>query len=321
MAKPIKRRINFIFIFVLLFLVVLILWDYRSSWIAGRLNFNTVHDGYVTHEKSVKAVFANTEIVVTSPAEGSVIPADEGKRFKRGEKVATVVPTGVGHDQTSSGITVSAPISGLFFSSRDGLEQVATPENLMNLELGGLLAQVENNQPLADNNTDDTSGSDKSENITATVSINSPIGKMVNNLYPSWAFLYLGEEDHIAKGDSIKVAIDGEEYTGAVMRIYDNPKGAVIRFSQYISSSSEKRTMAIIWSFQTATRGLVVPTDAVCASGEEKGVYILLDGVIRYRSVVVLDSNETVTCVEGLPQGTQVVVNPRKGIEGMFIRD
>ncbi|UWG96115.1 hypothetical protein LPY66_14520 [Dehalobacter sp. DCM] len=319
MSKPLKRRINYIFILIVIFLACLILWDYRSNWITGKLTYTSIHEGEVTHEKNIKAVFANTEVILTSPVEGSVLSVGDGKRYKRGETVATVVPSGVGHDPISSGNAVSAPISGLFFSSYDGLEQVVTPENLMNLELGGIVAQVESNGQSAEN-SQTKGGSNANQENTDTVYLNAPIGKMVNNLLPSWAFLYLGEQDHMAKGDFIEVKINDEEYTATVMRVSSEPKGAVIRFSEYISTSTAQRVMEIIWSFESSSKGLVVPTSAVWGTGEEKGVYILLDGVIRYRSVVVLDSNATLTSVEGLPLGTQVVVNPRKDIEGMFVR-
>ncbi|WP_368294034.1 HlyD family efflux transporter periplasmic adaptor subunit [Dehalobacter sp. TBBPA1] len=326
MAKKTRKRFNVFFMILVLSIIGLFLWDYRSSWIAGSLSFETVHQGLVQHEKTVKAVFANTETVLTAPAEGTVVlVGEEGKRFKKGESVARVIPAGVGHEQSDSGIWISAPVSGLFYSQRDGLEQIMTPENLMNMDLDRLLAQTQNNgteteqtETAQENTKENSQPADNSQNTI--VSLHSPIGKMVNNLYPSWVFVYLGIQDSLAVGDVVAFVIDDEEYYGTVMKLSAQPGGAVIRFSQYVQGTEENRIREIAWRFKSPTKGLVVPASALCTSGEEKGVYVLEDGVIRYQGVIVKDSNENLVCVEGLPEGVQVVVNPREGIEGMYVK-
>jgi hypothetical protein len=324
MAKKNRKRLNVFFMILVLSIIGLFLWDYRSSWIAGSLSFETVHQGLVEHEKTVKAVFANTETVLTAPAEGTVVLiGEEGRRFKKGESVARVIPAGVGHEQSDSGIWISAPVSGLFYSHRDGLEQIMTPENLMNMDLDKLLVQTQNDGKESEQTEtarENGQSADNSRNTTVSVSLHSPIGKIVNNLYPSWVFVYLGIQASLAVGDVVEFVIDDEEYYGTVMKLSSQPGGAVIRFSQYVQGTAENRIHEIAWRFQSSTRGLVVPASALCTSGEEKGVYVLEDGVIHYQSVIIKDSNENLACVEGLPEGIQVVVNPREGIEGMYVK-
>lgn len=308
MLKMRRKKRNYPIIIAIVLLLGLIVWNYHSSWLVSQLSIETAHQGWVKHEKQVKAVFANTESVLTAAAEGKVtLIQTEGRRFKIGETVAKIIPTGVDHGSSKEEVKVTAPFSGLFYSYRDGLEQVITPENLMNLDLNGLLAQVNNfQQPSAAENS--------------LVSKNSPIGKMVNNLYPSWAFVYLETTDTMVKDDTFKFIVEEEEYVGTVMKLSGTPRGAIVRFPQYVKGTTENRIIEIIWNNKSSSKGLVVPASSVCTYGEERGVYIRDEGVIRFRSVKVVDSNDQLACVEGLPEGVQIITNPRKGIEGLTMK-
>lgn len=309
MAKKQKKRINYFAIIIIGLIVGFMIWNYHSIWVVKQLSTSTVRQGWVKHEQTLQAIFANTEIVLTAPEEGRVtfIQEEEGRRFKKGETVAVIKPTGVDNGPDKPDAAVSAPIAGLFYSLRDGLEGAVTPENLMNMDLEALLSQVQNSKESLEK------GSDQ-------VSKNAPLGKMVNNLYPSWMFVHLEDNLEMVKDSSVRFIIEGEEYTGTVMKVSAKPRGAVIRFSQYIKGTVEKRSQEVIWSYRPATKGLIVPVGALCTFGEEQGVYVSEQGVIRFRNVKVLDTNESSACVEGLPEGAQVVVNPRGGIEGLPLR-
>lgn len=306
MPKERKKKPNILFIGSIVILLGVFLWNYYSYWRVDQLSLTTARQGWVKHEKKVKAVFANTEIILTAPAEGKFVPVqDDGRRFRKGETVGRLVPTGVDLGQNQGEIAIAAPISGLFYSGRDGLESVMTPENLMNLDLQALLAQTENSQTAAAE--------------AESISKNAPLGKMVNNLYPSWMFVYLEQSDQMVKEETVKFIIDGEEYAGTVMKLSGEPKGTVVRFTQYINGTTESRVKDIVWSYQPSSKGILVPASSLCTFGEEKGVYAGIEGVIRYISVRVTDYNDTVACVVGVPEGVQVIVNPKKGIEGLTI--
>jgi hypothetical protein len=308
MPKGSGRKPNYLMIMSIVLLVGFGLWNYYSSWVVSQLSLEIVRQGWVKHEKTVKGVFANTEVVLTAPAEGKVILfPEEGRRLKKGETVAKLESSGVDHGPSREGVLVTAPISGLFYSARDGLEQVITPESLMSMELDGLLSQVGNLQQSTEND----------KNI---ISKHSPVGKMVNNLYPSWAFVYLETTDNVKKDDIVKFSVEGEEYTGTVMKLSGNPQGAVVRFSQYVKGTTEKRIKDVIWINKPPSKGLLVPTRSLCTFGEERGVYYNSEGIARFKNVRVLDYNDDVACISGLPEGVQVITNPRKGIEGLTLR-
>ncbi|RNC29498.1 MAG: hypothetical protein AWM53_00496 [Candidatus Dichloromethanomonas elyunquensis] len=308
MTKEQKRKPNYLLILSIILFVGLLLWKSNSIWASGKLSFVTVRQGWVQHQKEVKTIFANTEILLTAPVEGKVVPVqDEGKRFRKGETVAKIIPSGVDREQTVGEVAVTAPVSGLFYSKTDQLEQVITPENFMNMDVNALLSQVQNGKIISSGNAD-------------SVNKLSPLGKIVNNLYPSWMFMYLEDKDQAAKGQTLKFTIRGEEYTGTVMQATGQPRGAVVRFNQYVNGTTENRVQNIIWNFKPASKGVLVPLTALCTFGEEKGVYAGNDGIVRFINVKVLDYNDSVACVEGIPEGIEIISNPSKGIEGMAIK-
>jgi len=307
MAKAFKRKPNYMLIIGIVLLIAIILWNYYASWLVGQLSLTPVRQGWVDHEKEVQAVFANTETIITAPAEGKVISSEEdGRRYKKGETVARIVPSGVDHGQAKEEVIVTAPISGLFYHKWDNLEQVITPENLMNMDLNALIDQVKTTQrPSVENDVQKK---------------NAPLGKMVNNLYPSWMFVYLGDTDVVAKGETVRFRIEEEEYAGTVMKLSGQPRGAIVRFPQYVKGTTENRVQKVVWIFKPPTKGMLIPKGSLYTLGEERGVYIGDDGFIRFLNLRILDSNEKFACVEGLPEGVEVITNPREGIEGLTLK-
>lgn len=307
MSKSFKKKPNYILIIGIVLLAGIISWNLYSSWLVSQLALTTTSKGWVKHEKVVQTVFANTETIITTPTDGKVIIlGEEGTRYKKGDTVAKIVPTGIDQGQAVEEIPIKAPISGLFYQKRDNLEHILTPENLMNMDLEALLAQVKSTaRPILDQD-----GLNK----------NAPLGKMVNNLYPSWMFVYLEAEAQLSKGDTVKFRIEDNEYTGTVMKISGQPSGAVVRFSQYVNNTTENRIQEGVWCYKPATKGTLVPVDSLYTLGEERGVYLNDEGFIRFQNVKVLDQNEFLACVEGLPEGVEVITNPREGIDGMTVK-
>lgn len=301
MPKTLKRRPSFLLIIGILFFLVLIVWNYRTSIIFGQYDKEVVQQGLIKHEKIVEVVFANTETVLTTPAEGQVsLPQEEGRRFARGEVIAKIIPTGVDYSDSEEEIILKAPNSGLFYTSYDNLEHIITPENLMNMELDGLLAQISDSVTPIDRDV--------------PISKHSPVGKIVNNLYPTWMFVYLDKSAKMVKGDIVRIIVDDYEYSGTVMKVGQQPKGAIVRFSQYVLGSTEERVGKVTWIVKPPTRGMVVPSSSLAIQGEEKGVYLAEEGLIRFRAVKVIDDNGSFACVQGIGEGEKVISNPKQKV-------
>lgn len=300
MPKTSMRKPSFLLV-ISLVLLVLILWNFRAVIIYGQYDIEVVSHGQVKHEKMVKVIFANTETILTSPIEGKVIlPNEEGRRYANREIIATVIPTGIDHGDSGEEVTLKAPNSGLFYTRYDNLEGIITPENLMNMDLEGLLSQI----PVIVTPIEQD----------VPVRKHSPIGKIVNNLYPTWMFVYLDDSDKMIIGDTVKIIVDNNEYSGVVMKVVQQPKGAIVRFSQYIRASTETRFREVSWIVKPPTRGIVVPSSAVTIRGEEKGVYLAEEGLSRFRSVKVIDDNGSFVCIQGVREGAKVITNPKKAL-------
>lgn len=288
--------------------MVLIVWNYRTHIIFGQYDIEVVQQGLVKHEKNIEVVFANTEVVLTAPAEGQVVlPREEGRRFAKGEIIARIIPSGLDYNEnsdTKEEITLKAPNSGLFFSSYDNLEHIITPENLMNMDLDGLLAQISVSVTSTDTPVDPD----------VPVSKHSPLGKIVNNLYPTWMFMHLDNSAKMVKDDTVRIIVGDYEYRGKVMKLVQQPKGAIVRSSQYILGSTAERRGEVTWIVKPPTRGMVVPSSSLAIQGEEQGVYLAEESAIRFRAVKVLDDNGEFACVQGIREGEKVISNPKQKI-------
>jgi len=293
-----KRPRRKIIIIAVIGVLGFLTWTYLSHWPDGGLEPVTVEEGWVSHEKTLSAVFANVETVLTAPTEGNVIPVEEGQRFRKGDAVARVIPTGLNYGRSAGEVAVNTPHSGIFYSTLDGLEQLITPENMMNLGLDGLMSQMRNIQEAA--------SADKGK----AVSRYSPIGKVVDNLSPSWMFVFLEETDAMEDGSTSKYIINDGEYLGTVMKLSDKPKGAVICLNQYVNGSSANRRQNVVWKYKQSSKGMLVPLNSLYCHGEEKGVYVVEKGIVTFKGVRVLDANDSVACVEGLLEGAEIIPSP-----------
>jgi multidrug efflux pump subunit AcrA (membrane-fusion protein) len=309
-----SRKSKALLLGALLVAVSFLIWKFSFLMLGVRVVLTTVEEGWLKHEKGAKAVFANTEIVLTAPIEGKLVPVQEkeGQRFRKGEMLATLYPTGVDISRSVKETAVNAPISGLFYRSLDNVEQVLTPENLMKLELNNLLSQAEREltEKLAETAKQVGTSPKKS-----SFKKYEPLGKIVNNLSPTWMFIYLESGTNIRPDQTASFIIDGEEYCGRVMKISDRPRGAVVCFTQFIDGTVENRIQDIVWYYKAASKGVLVPLSSLLRLGEEVIVYVEEGGIVELRNVELIDANDHWACVKGLAEGVRVVVNPRPGME------
>ena len=310
-----RKRIKALLLIGLAAAAILVVGRINSLLFGDGLLLITVREGWIKYETAVKAVFANREIVLTAPIEGELKPIQEqeGYRFRKGEVIATLFPTGVDISRSVKETAVQAPISGLFYRSLDDMEQILTPQNLMQLELNELLSHIEGLLAEKAKNNSRLNSFSPGNNFFVKY---APIGKIVDNLSPTWMFVYLDSNKNMETNKEVKFLIDGEEYRGTVIKISEQPKGAVVCFNQFIDGTIENRVQNIVWCYKPSVKGLLVPLNSLYKSGERIGVYVAEEGIVQFRSVELLGVNEDCACVKGLAEGMQVVVNPGKGMEG-----
>lgn len=292
-AKKKKPGKGIALVVVLLVLVAGGFWIYRTGHSTPGLEYARAEIGTVKHEQRVKAFFANEETLIYAPAGGEVEKlAVPGQRLRRGESAAKIKEPG-GADQT-----VGVPAGGLILYAVDGLEGLWTAENFRTMELNKLLHMQSSAQDIT------------------TVYSGQAMGKMVNNLAPTTAFVELGSLDGLSLGKSLRFRMGDKIFSGKIIRQSDNPTGVVLEFNQYIDSSVEQRTQEMTWITKPEGKGIVVPRSALWTRGEEQGVFAVIEGVLHFRQVNVQDENETEAAVEGLPSGLLVVKNPESDLDG-----
>lgn len=270
-----------------------VVWCYRSTFIAGTIKFATAETGTITHERQVQATFANEESLVLSPLSGNVeYLGEDGQRVRRGDPVAVV------HSVQNQ--TIAAGTSGLFLHKSDGLESIITSENLLTMDLTKLLAQ---------------SASIKGGG--ESVHTGDMLGKIVNNLRPTVAFLEVPDVNELVVGKTLRLKIDGQTLNTKILRKSEEPKGVVVQFPNYVDGTAQQRHQEITWVYNSPTSGVLIPKSALWTKGEELGVFLWSEGVVQFKKVKVLDENEDKACIKDLPNGIPVVITPRNGLEGL----
>lgn len=278
-------------------------WVYRSSFLTGSLKVELAKQGSIEHIQTLSAVFANEEVPIKAPAAGkSEFIGKEGQRFRRGDQVAVMKPEGVapGQNGAKADVPVLAPMGGILSYGADGLESILSPENLLTMDLSKVLEQ-----------------SATSKDGEGAVQNGGVIGKITNNLRPTVAVIKIAPTEENKLGKTLKFTIDGYVYSAKVVRLLDNPPGLVVQFNQYVEGTAKQRIQEISWISRPAVEGVILPKSTLWNKGEEQGVYVVQAGVIQFRKVKVLDENEQEVCIEGLPHGIPVIINPRSGLEGL----
>jgi putative membrane fusion protein len=280
-----------------------ILWSNRSSLTLNPIKFAVSQTGTINHERKVVATFANQELPIFAPISGKItFMAKDGQRFRLGEGVATLQPESVapGIQNDTMNQTILAGMGGLFIPQSDGLELIMTSENLVTMDLDKLLALPANVK---------TTG--------ATVQAGEVVGKIVNNLIPTQAFIELPSIDGLTIGKTLRLTTGNQTVSAKILRKSEKPLGVIVQFPNYVDGSAAKRRQDVTWIFLPPTSGVLVPRSALWTQGEELGIFIRSEGVVHFKKVKVLDQDDSQACIDNLPNGITVVITPRDGIEGL----
>ena len=299
-----RKPIKWFWSILLIFLLGGVFLFYRSNLATGSVKFIVAETGTITHEREIIATFTNQETPIVASIAGKInYVSEEGQRVRRGEGVVTLQATGsvpgMKQDNTENQM-IKTEVGGLFFRQYDGLESILTSENLTTMDLEGLLAQTANLK---------TPGE--------TVQAGEIVGKIVNNLIPTMAFLELPNIDGLVEGKTLRITTGNQTVNATILRKSDQPKGAIVKFPYYVDGSVIDRRRKVTWIYRPPVKGVLVPKSALWTKGEELGVFLSSEGVVQYKKVKVLDQNDSQVCIENIPNGIPVVITPRDGLEGL----
>lgn len=299
-----RKPFYWFWIIVLILLAGIVLWSYRSNLTTKTIKFEAAQTGTINHEQKVMATFANQEITILAPSSGKIqyIGEDE-RRFRRGEAVATLQVDGVAPGtkrENAQDQMIQAVMGGLFFKQTDGLESILTSDNLTTMDLDKLLAQTVNVK---------TPG--------AMVQAGEVVGKIVNNLIPTIAFLELPSIEGLIVGKTMRIKAGNQTVNAKIIRKSDQPKGTIVQFPHYVDGSVVDRRQEVTWIYRPPVTGVLVPKSALWTKGEELGVFLWSEGVVQFKKVKILDQDDTQICIDNIPSGIPVVTTPRDGLEGL----
>lgn len=298
-----EKAINSFWIILIILTASGVLWFNRSNLTAGSVEFAIAETGTINHERKVMATFVNQETPILTSISGKIkYIGKDGQRFRRGEAVATLQADGAApgmlHDNAQNQV-LQTEIGGLFFRQNDGLESILTRENLITMDLEKLLAQTPNPK---------TPGS--------SVQAGEVVGKIVDNLSPTMAFLELSSIDGLVEGKTLRIRAGNQTVNARILRKSEQPKGAIVQFPHYMDASLADRRHEVTWIYRPAVTGVLVPKSALWTKGEEQGIFLWSEGVVQFKKVKILDQDDSQVCIENIPNGIPVVITPRDGLEG-----
>ncbi len=293
------KRILWTMGLLLIGVVGYLVFHYWEQARAAHPQYETIQSGILKHQSQVEVTFINEETVLQAPKSGKLnLAVKESQRVRRGDSVGTV-----GEVTGGAGVQITAPAGGLYVSQTDGLENIYTVKNLLEMNL----TQVFNNP-------------DTIHKPGEEVQYGEAIGKIVNNLVQTAAFIEFPSLKGINVGDTLKFEINGQSNSAKILRKIDQPMGIIVQFSGFIDSSLNKRKDMAMWLSAPSQSGVLVSKSALWNKGEEKGVLAVINGIITFKKVQVIDENENQACLEGISAGMVVVTNPRADLEGKIAR-
>jgi len=306
LKKPLEKLLRYVGVaLVVAFIIGTVIWYYYPIWTIKRLDYIIARTGSIDYQVQVNAVFVNDEHLIYAPASGTVtFNVEEKQRYRRGEIIGAVQSQGGASVGGGKNTPIVIGVGGLFYKTIDGLEGVLTRNNLLNMDLNALLAQK---GTLTGPFTTVTSG--------------APVGKIVNNHTPTTAFVEFPAVEGLelrsyAVGDRLRFEAHGRSYTAKILRVSESPRGFVVEFDSFVNDSVIPREQLIVWNYKNSPEGIIVPQSALVIKGEEKGVLVVVEGVIRFRRVKILDQNQELACVENITEGMTVITTPRLELEG-----
>lgn len=297
-----KRGFLIIMTLLLISAIGYSLWRYNGHKAAQAPHYAAAVAGTLKHEEKVRAVFANEETLLEAETSGNLtVAAEKGQRVRKGEVVLKITPSAGLTNSQKGEAALPAPCGGLFWPVIDGVETIYTPDHFLNMDLAQLLGEKAiDRQP----------GSE--------VQAGEIIGKIVNNLAPTVAFVEVSALESIVIGKTIQLELDDKVYSVKVLRKSESPLGVVVQFSSFLDQSLAGRNQELTWLTEPSKKGVIIPRSALWLKGEEQGVLAVNDGIISFRKVIVLDQNEQELCLDNFPVGMLVVTNPREGMEGQI---
>ncbi|MBT9173726.1 MAG: hypothetical protein DDT21_02131 [Syntrophomonadaceae bacterium] len=279
-----------------LFFALQSLYSLTHNLIASRfVQVTLAGEGVVQNNITVSGVFVRDEQMVAAPVTGRLTwLVKEGTRLSAGTPVA----------ELASGeqvVTVSAPGAGVVALWLDGLEGALQPQEFIEIDLAGLLQQPPSKQQFGNGEL---------------VKQDSMLFKIVDNYRCLFLFaLPYAEYRTTGLADSQMLNFtfeSGQKMAGSLVSYHKDKKGKVTVVAELAPDISARLPgrFASAELLGSETKGITVPASALVQKEGGSGIYTLVEATVRFRSVEVKAAGKEKAVVDGLSEGTTVIVNP-----------
>ena len=185
-------------------------------------------------------------------------------------------------NQVGGGLEIKAPVTGVFSSKIDGLEDKIKLENITQAT-PAYINDLDSMEPYSN----------------AEISYGSPLCKIVSNY--SWAYATSVDESEVldlTEGQAVEMQFpdnSDETIKGTIKRISESENGKktiVVSTNRYVNGIySTGKTNAYIITVKA--EGIKVPVDAVRAENGKAGLYVLRLGVAKFVPINIKYKNES----------------------------
>ncbi|MGB9859381.1 MAG: HlyD family efflux transporter periplasmic adaptor subunit [Moorellaceae bacterium] len=248
----------------------------------------------------LEAVVIREESSLAAPVDGLLIRVvQEGERVAAGATIARLQAAGVAAGETGLR-DISAPFAGQVCYHPDGLEKVLQPAFIEQLQPQEVFTLAYRSQAAEGE---------------GTVKAGRPVVRLVNNLHPLY-LLALLEDPPSAWQDKKQVVLrwpgQAENIPARVVRSYSLEGRWVIifRLDRWGDQWLHVR-VAHIEGLADKYRGVILPRSALVVREDgSQGVYFLEKKQIGFQAVQVAGEVGEKVAVQGLKEGTEVILNP-----------
>lgn len=303
-------------ILVVLFIVFYVRGPFRAFFQQFFVQTDRVEITVLEDMQDAEVLLIRNEQTVTSERRGTFEKSvQEGERVNKDAVVGyLVITTGTSLEKTER-LPVSSPYTGIVSYHTDGYESIYNPETWSKLDLNKL---VELEKGLATQET----GENKTDEA---IEPGEAMFKIVDNLAPAYLFteIELPENHELSVGG--KIAVDLAQ--GATGRV----QGTLNQLQQ---KEGRTRLLAEIASIPQlyeyrkvkgnivarSIEGASVDKTVLAEKEGQKGVFLLENGLVRWRAVTIADQVGDKYVVEGLQAGEWLITTPAYVQEGQKLR-
>ena len=311
-----QRRIG-LYIFIVLLIVgvgaIIASWG-REILYLRMLEIEPVHSGVLKDTVSVTGIVIRDEKVFFAPATGRlVIKGTEGNRLGVGGRVANLETAGADLNGERRVLAVNTPRAGVLTFNFDGLEQEYPYQPLENMPLQAVPFLMDKPFKIHD-------GQD--------VKSGAPLFKIINNLNTVYLLIETSKQamplpenkDEIwelefSKGQDLPTL-------ARVVAWDDKPNGqrrVLLTIRSSVPELYRLRQLELTL-VKRRLNGLILPRQALVRKNDHWGVMVIERGFICWDRVEYLGTIGEKAVIAGLPEETEVVLNPQRAREGTRVK-